>query len=910
MQDYLYSVMGCVAIAVQLIINFKIMFRPGNNAVRKAGRAYRMLMISMLAYYVTDALWGVLAGANWILFLFADTTVYYVAMSSIIVCFYMYIVDYLEMKNMRARFFRWFGRIFFILEIISLIVNFFCRCFFWFDEKDAYVAGPIRYIALWVQIAMFAFSSIITLFDSLKTEGASRKRHLAIFFFSLVMFVAIIFQEKYPLLPFYALGCLVGSCVLHVYVVGDEQEEASNMLSNYKQAILSEALIALEANLSRDELYYGVWKDDEGNVISLRDMIGLELPCRNSEYQKACYEKYVTANNSDYLDSTDTNRLLEIFNNGTTEITYDYEAKTLSGKAAWLRRSVAMIRNQDGDVIAYTNVKDISAIVAQKTRENAYMRALATEYDSIAIVEVSNTEKHNDRVLIHGRLTDNLAALIDEETVNEEFYSKKLDLMLRFVHPDDRDQFYAKTRKEKVLQAITENRTQVVNFRIVKNSEDYVYYQLCFVPFRDEDGNLTGVIAGMKNVDDMVRKEQQDRQELENAKYAAESASRAKSAFLFNMSHDIRTPMNAILGYTDIAIKHSDNRVRVDDSLEKIKIAGGHLLNLINDILEMSRIESDKLEIIDEPMDIRKLIKGVEQMSSSLAIPKSIDFKTEISDIANPYLYIDELHANEVLINLTSNAIKYTPSGGKVRFIVRQAGPVADGKTVLHFAVRDNGIGMSEEFQQHLFESFSREKTSTVSRQQGAGLGLSIVKKIVDLAGGSISVTSRQNEGSTFTVEMPLRVMDEEAVRKYEESNMPVDISGDLISFENKKVLLVEDNAMNREIATSILEEAGLVVDTAEDGEFAVKAVMEKGLEHYDFILMDIQMPVMDGYETTKAIRELPGGDKVIIIALSANAFEEDIKKSVQMGMNAHVAKPINVTKLFETLTQILHGSI
>ena len=902
MQDYLYSVIGLIAIAVQLIINSRVMFSAKGNNSRKAGKVYRLLLISMFAYYITDALWGIFAGLNWIPALFADTTLYYVAMSSIIVCFYQYFVDYLEMKNWKSRFFKIFGRSFFVLEIIFLVINFFRPCFFWFDESDAYIAGPVRYIALWVQVAMFGFSSLTTLVEALKTAGAYRKRHLAIFLFSLIMFIAILFQEKYPLLPFYALGCLLGSCVLHVYVVSDEQGEAADQLANYKQAVLSDAIVSLEVNLNTDTLYYGVWKDDNGNEISLRDMLGLEPPCSNSLYLKLCNEKYITAYNEDYLNSTDTARLLEAFGKGITEVTCDYDALTLSGNRAKLRRSVVMTRNRNGEVIAYTSVKDISAIAEQKVREDAYMHALATEYDSIAIVEVLNDDKRNDRVLIHGRLTDSLAALIDEETANEERYSRKLDLLLRFVHPDDREEFHAETRREKVLQASSENRTQTVSFRIMKNEDEYIYYQLCFVPLKDADGNLTSVVAGMKNVDSEVRKEMEYRQELESARYAAEAASRSKTAFLFNMSHDIRTPMNAILGYTDLAIKHHDDRARVDDNLGKIKTAGGHLLNLINDILEMSRIESDKLEITNDPSDIRKLIDGVDQMSNSLAIPKSIDFQTEIRNIENPYVYIDELHANEVLINLTSNAVKYTPMGGKVRLIVEQTSPAADGKAVFRFDIKDNGIGMSEEFQQHLFEAFSREKTSTVSKQEGAGLGLSIVKRIVDLAGGTISVTSKQHEGSTFTVEMPLSVMDDEAIEKFEEENKPVEIGEQEFSLENKKVLLVEDNEMNREIATEILEEVGLVIDTAEDGEFAVKAVAEKGAEYYDFILMDIQMPIMNGYEATKAIRELPDGDKATIIALSANAFEEDIQKSLSMGMNAHVAKPIDVKTLFETM--------
>ena len=209
MQDYLYSVIGFIAIAVQLIINYKVMFIPESNSGRIAGKMYRWLMLTIFAYYITDAMWGILAGLNWIPLLFVDTTVYYIAMCSAIVCYYRYFVEYLEMKNWKGRLFTWFGIVFFVLEIISLIINFFYPCFFWFDGSDAYVAGPIRYIALWVQVAMFAFSSLVTLLDALKTEGASRNRHLAIFFFSFIMLVAVIFQEKYPLLPFYALGCLL-----------------------------------------------------------------------------------------------------------------------------------------------------------------------------------------------------------------------------------------------------------------------------------------------------------------------------------------------------------------------------------------------------------------------------------------------------------------------------------------------------------------------------------------------------------------------------------------------------------------------------------------------------------------------------------------------------------------------------
>ena len=431
------------------------------------------------------------------------------------------------------------------------------------------------------------------------------------------------------------------------------------------------------------------------------------------------------------------------------------------------------------------------------------------------------------------------------------------------------------------------------------------YYQFCCSRVSGGSSD-TLMIFGFRNVDAVVRKDLEAKKALEKALTDAQVASQAKTSFLFNMSHDIRTPMNAILGYTDIAIKHRDDTEKVDESLTKIRSAGGHLLNLINDILEMSRIESGTMELSETPVDIRKMIDGIAQMSEALAIPKSIDFKTETGEIRNPYIHADELHVNEVIINLISNAIKYTQSGGKVRFSVTQTGPVTDGKAGFRFEVADTGIGMSEEFQTHLFEAFSREKTSTVSKQEGSGLGLSIVKKIVDLAGGTISVKSKSGEGSTFTVEVAFRVMDDEEIARYEGENQPKDpVVNNESSMKGLKVLLVEDNEMNREIATEILEDAGMTVDTAEDGTFAVDKVTANGTEYYDFVLMDIQMPVMNGYQATKIIRELPGGDRIRIIALSANAFEEDVQKSLASGMNAHVAKPINVELLMETMKRI-----
>lgn len=905
MQDYLYSTIGLIAIAIQLIINFDVMFNPDNGGVQKAARKYRFLMLSIFIYYITDALWGFFAGLNWIPVLFIDTTIYYVAMSSAIVCFYRYVVEYLEMKDWREKLFTYFGVGFFILENIFLIINFFYPCFFWFDENDAYVAGNIRYIALWIQIGMFALSSIMTGLEAFKSKDTEKKRYLAIFFFSLTMLIAILFQERYPLLPFYALGCLLGSCVLHVYVVGDEQTASSNRLADYKQAILSGALFSFEVNLNKNELYYGVWKDDDGKEVLLKDFMGLDIPCSYDSYQEICNAHYVKNNHKSFLNSTDREYLIDAYSKGMTEITFDYEARTISGKDVWLRRSVCMIRNQNGDIIAYTNVKDISSLVAQQQREDAYMRALATEYDSIAIVEISNDDKLQDRVLLHNRLTDRMASLIDDATAQEELYSKKLDLMLRFIHPDDREAFYTNTRREAVLKSLVEDKMHIVDFRIIKADDSYLYFQLCFVALKDENGNPIAAIAGMRDVDEEFRKELAVRHELENAKIAAEAANQAKSTFLFNMSHDIRTPMNAILGFTDIAEKHIDNKQKILDSLHKVRLSGNHLLTLVNDVLDMSRVEAGAIEIEEEPLFIDTAKDNLFSLLNGSAEAKNISFISELDDsLTHHWIYADRLQMMRVFTNIISNSIKYTNPGGKIEMTAKELPCEREGYAHFRYTVTDNGIGMSEEFLAHVFEPFTREESATKSGIIGTGLGMTITKSLVEMMGGTINIDSKAGLGTTVWIDMENKIS--EPVNLKDGGNEAIDLS-----LKGKKILLVEDNEMNREIATEILEDEGIIVDTAEDGDIAVEKMRNASMNQYDLILMDIQMPHMNGYDATRAIRALPDSysSNIPIIAMTANAFEEDRRNAYEAGMNAHIAKPINVINLMNTLSEMLTGA-
>ncbi len=681
-----------------------------------------------------------------------------------------------------------------------------------------------------------------------------------------------------------------------------ELQDAAGQLSSYKRAILSDALISLEINLNKNELTYGVWKDDAGKEVPLKEIIGLDTPCSYDDYIRIWNERFVK--NYDvraFSNKTDREHLLDTFRSGLSEITFDYEARTISGRSTWLRRSICMTQNQSGDVIAYTSVKDISALVAQNKREEAYIRALATEYDSITVVGFEKN-KSGDKVLIHSRISEDISALIDRETENEEHYSKKLDLMLRFIHPEDREQFRANTRRERIFESFAQNRTHILGFRIIKLDGSELYYQMRFVPLRDgDDGELTGMIACLRNIDDEIRKEFGIRKELEDAKIAAEAANLAKSTFLFNMSHDIRTPMNAIIGFTDIAEKHIDDKDRVLESLGKVKISSRHLLSLINDVLDMSRVESGTVKIEEEPVCLDTGEDNLFSILNGSAEAKNITLTSVIApSVVHHWFYADRLRMMRVLTNIISNSVKYTNPGGKIDLLAEELPCEKDGCAHYRFTVTDTGIGMSEEFLAHVFEPFSRAESATKSGVIGTGLGMAITKSLTELMGGAIAIESRLGVGTTVRLDFDYRIAEPVSKKSEIPENAPMNLRG-------KKILLVEDNELNREIATEILEEEGIIIDTAEDGDIAVKKMRNASAGQYDLILMDIQMPRMNGYDATVAIRKISDERvaSIPIIAMTANAFDEDKQNAVNAGMNGHIAKPLDVPKLLDTLSGI-----
>lgn len=404
----------------------------------------------------------------------------------------------------------------------------------------------------------------------------------------------------------------------------------------------------------------------------------------------------------------------------------------------------------------------------------------------------------------------------------------------------------------------------------------------------------------------LVKIEQKNNEELnklrlvaEEAMIAAESASKAKSTFLSNMSHDIRTPMNAIIGFTNIGLKQNPTP-ELKNCLEKISNSSEHLLTLINDVLDISRIESGKIKYTPLPIDIREVTDTVLNIMHGFLLNRNINFRTRRTRIETPYVIADAVRIREVLVNILGNAVKFTDDGGSIIFEMNYYPWEDDKHIVVCYRISDTGVGMSEEFVEHIFDEFSQEENSARTQYKGTGLGMAITKRYVDLMGGTISVESKKNEGSTFTIEIPFELTDESEVRKQGIPASKADLTG-------VKILMAEDNELNAEIAMVQLEEAGIQVTRASDGKEVVKIFAENPPGTFDIILMDVMMPEMNGYEATKAIRSMNNrhdDSNIPIIAMTANAFAEDVQASLDAGMNGHIAKPINIDELIKAIAR------
>ncbi|MCM1023409.1 MAG: response regulator [Prevotella sp.] len=715
-------------------------------------------------------------------------------------------------------------------------------------------------------------------------------------------------------------------------------------------------------------------------------------------------------------------------------IEVEYSVKHKDGSILHIMGNVKLLE-ENGEIFYQRFLLDCTAQKIQERenekRQEELVHALSIDYNLVCFYDLETGFGHSLRVndcekhVLHS-IFGSKDSLLLERDMGEYINS--------CVFEDDREMMLNACSRERMKTELSEKKIFRVNYRTMCNGK-LRYFQMKAVQTGTWE-KVCGAVLGFRCVDDEVRSEMEKKSLLENALMQANRASKAKSVFLSNMSHDIRTPMNAIVGFTSLAISHIDHKDQVEEYLKKIMTSGNHLLSLINDVLDMSRIESGKMHLEEKACSLPEILHELHNIIQGDIHAKQLELLIDTVDITDEDIFCDKLRLNQVLLNLLSNAVKYTGSGGKITVRITEKAGAPEGFANYEFFIKDTGIGMSEEFVSHIFEPFERERNSTISGIQGTGLGMAITKNIVDMMNGDIRIESKQNVGTECTVSFTFRldpkskepiaipefsncralVVDDDfntcdsvsymlqqigmraewtmsgkeavlrtrqalmrkdnynvyivdwllpdingievvrRIRKETDDNSPIIVltaydwsdiedeaieagvtafcskplfmselrsclssivdkndqknSGNETEFlhHTERILLAEDNELNQEIAIEILKEEGFSVEVADNGQIAVDMLKNSKPGYYDIVLMDVQMPVMNGYEAARAIRKLENKKlaSIPILAMTANAFEEDKQEALKSGMNDHIAKPINVQKLMQTLDKIL----
>ena len=532
--------------------------------------------------------------------------------------------------------------------------------------------------------------------------------------------------------------------------------------------------------------------------------------------------------------------------------------------------------------------KETEKLLESSSQRLRVITGLCTEYESLYYVNAKTDTG------VPYMLSDNFSEDFKKNLLYEIPYTPSFHAYIDIcVAPNQREYVKAQTELKSVTNKLKETPCFRINYEVPYEGK-ILHYQIYIARI----GEPHEQVWAFKSIEETVEEQLKQHKILLDALNQAKKAETAKSNFLFNMSHDIRTPMNAILGFNTIAEKNIDNKEIALDALKKAKHSGEHMLSIINNVLDMARIGSGKLELNREVVNFPELVNKLKEMFVHDMAQKDIEFNTQFS-INTEIIYSDSLRISQIIINLLSNALKFTPNGGTITFQVSEM-KSSDERAYYQVRIEDTGVGMSEEFQKHLFTAFEREYNTTQSGVQGTGLGLAITKNLVNLLGGSLTYNSMVGVGTEFTFTFKAEKADNVEVKSHETITLLPELKG-------KRILVVEDNMINREIARELLEDEGFIIEEAEDGTIAVDMLESKEKGYYEFVLMDVQMPIMNGYTATRKIRSSDNVDiaDIPIIAMTANAFSEDRKNAFDAGMNEHIAKPLDIDALIDVLNKV-----
>lgn len=571
--------------------------------------------------------------------------------------------------------------------------------------------------------------------------------------------------------------------------------------------------------------------------------------------------------------------------------------RIVDNKYAYYEMNTIKIKDNSGKVYFVIGMRDVDEKVRMQMKQDKEMEmqreiitALGYDYFSVLLVDLEK-----DHVTIFRQRSLNGKSIAD---LCAKYHNCWSEFIPNYAKERVSDASYDEFMEKLSLDYIRSAKESYISVYEYVSDDGIVYYQIKVAFVQKQDGHRVAVVS-TKNIDEIIRKEKQQEETLNKALIEAKVASKAKTDFLFNMSHDIRTPMNAIIGFTNLLEEHLDDREMLLNYIDKIKTSNEFLLSLINNVLEMAKIENGKEHLDESSTNMVDFYHAICTLFNTQMSEKGVIFRHSLK-IRHRNVMIDVTKMREILLNILSNALKYTPTGNSVTMTVTELPSEREGYAVYQTIIEDTGIGMSEEFLSHMFEYFSRERTTTESGVSGTGLGTAIVKKLVDLMHGTIDVESKLGEGTKITLKMRHQITENQNVQQ----NFQNEREYNTRDFTGKRILLAEDNDLNAEIAIAIMEEHGIEVERAEDGIVCVNMIEKADADHYDLVLMDIQMPNMDGYKATQLIRQLPDKKKsrIPVIAMTANAFEEDKRNALAAGMDGFLSKPIVIEELIHTL--------
>ena len=890
-----YSAIGLLAILQLIIVNRDILFSSKASYAKPAWKVYRRFLRAVLLYYLTDVLWGIFESKKLTGLLFADTTVYFIAMALGILFWAEYTVTYLEEKRSFGRFMILAGRIVPGLITAVVVVNVFTPVLFTVDEDCVYHALTVRYVVLVCQIIMLVILAVYALSSMIHAGRDAQKkgRYQILASFGIIMALCLFIQLWFPYLPIYSIAYMLGTSLLHSFVASDEKEEMQHeqeeaqKLTELKDRFRSlldnipgmtftkdaETGVYLACNQAFVEYAH---KESPEGVVGLTDAQIFD-PETAAHFVSA--DKIALSLSKPYVfyedvpDAAGNQRQLQ-----TTKLKYVDTAGRLCvlGICQDITDTVRIQHEQAMTKEAYERAVSTGLMYTNiaQTLARDYMDLYYVNTDTEEYIEYQNGEDGNS---------------FTEVRRGWHFFSDCKTDLARTVYEEDREAFLQAMHRKTLMKALSRKDTFAMTYRQMDAGVP-VYVNMKISRMEDEHY----IIMGITNVDAEMRETKARNEALAEALASAEEANKAKTSFLSGMSHELRTPVNAIIGLDTLALKNENLTDETREYFEKIGDSANHLLSVINDILDMSRIESGRVQLHKTEFFMNTLLEQLSTMVMAQCNEKGLTYECQILNQIDASYFGDDVKIKEMLLNILSNAVKFTEAPGKVTLTVEKIAEY-DHQSTLCFRIKDTGVGMDQEYLPQIFDAFSRENGAKKTKFGSSGLGLAITKRIVEMMNGSISVASQKGVGTEFTVKITLRNCEHNA------SDQPLEINPDAMY-----VLVVDDDPIEAEHARTVLEEVGIRADACTSGQEALRRleVQHAKFEPYNFVLMDWNMPGMNGMETSAEIRKLYDRE-CTVIALSAYNWEDIQEEAQGVGVGYFMAKPLFASDVMKSFEQI-----